>query len=139
MRIVEVKIENYRNLDGVSVNFDEDVSYIVGENNLGKTNVLDLLNTIFNQAMISEEDFADIGKRSGAVVTLKMDEDELGMTGLSIDPMTGNTITVYAFADDPDSRIEFEVEGSGEKIPPSLMRSVHMFRYSTASFNRGGT
>lgn len=137
MRIVELKIENYRNLDGVSIKFDEDVNYIVGENNLGKSNVLDLLNTIFNQAMLSEEDFADVGKWSGAVVTLKMDEDELGTTGLDVDPMTGDTITVRAFADDPDSRIEFELEGSGEKIPPSLMRSVHMFRYSTASFNRG--
>lgn len=137
MRIVELMIENYRNLDGVSIKFDEDVNYIVGENNLGKSNVLDLLNTIFNQAMRSEEDFADVGKRSGAVVTLKMDEDELGTTGLDVDPMTGDTITVRAFADDPDSRIEFELEGSGEKIPPSLMRSVHMFRYSTASFNRG--
>ena len=77
MRIVELKIENYRNLDGGSIKFDEDVNYIVGENNLGKSNVLDLLNTIFNQAMLSEEDFADVGKRSGAVVTLKMDEDEL--------------------------------------------------------------
>ena len=113
------------------------MTYIVGENNLGKTNVLDLLNTIFNQAMINEEDFADTEKRSGAVVTLKMDQDEIGITGLDIDPMTGNTVTICAFADDPDSRIEFKVEGSGESISPSLMRSVHMFRYSTASFNRG--
>ena len=137
MRISKLRIENYRNLDGVSISFDEDVSYIVGENNLGKTNVLDLLNTIFNQAMISEEDFADIEKRAGALVTLKLDEDEIGITGLDIDPTTGNTITICAFADDPDSRIEFKVEGSGESISPSLMRSVHMFRYSTASFNRG--
>lgn len=137
MRISKLKIENYRNLDGVAISFDEDVTYIVGENNLGKTNVLDLLNTIFNQAMISEEDFADTERRSGAVVTLKMDEDEIGISGIDIDPATGNTITVCAFADDPDSRIEFVAEESGEKISPSFMRSVHMFRYSTASFNRG--
>ena len=137
MRISKLRIENYRNLDGVSISFDEDVTYIVGENNLGKTNVLDLLNTIFNQAMIGEEDFADTEKRSGAVVTLKMDEDEFGITGLLIDPETGNTINVCAFAEDPDSRIEFVVEGSEEKISSSFMRSVHMFRYSTASFNRG--
>lgn len=137
MRISRLRIENYRNLDGVAISFDEDVTYIVGENNLGKTNVLDLLNTIFNQATISEEDFANIEKRSGALVTLKLDEDELGITGLDIDPTTGNTITICAFAGDPDSRIEFKVEGSGESISPSLMRSVHMFRYSTASFNRG--
>ena len=58
--------------------------------------MLDLLNTIFNQAMISEEDFANIEKRSGALVTLKLDEDEIGITGLDIDPMTGNTITICA-------------------------------------------
>lgn len=137
MRISKLRIENYRNLDGVAISFDEDVTYIVGENNLGKTNVLDLLNTFFNQATIGEEDFADTEKRSGAVVTLKMDEDEIGISGPDIDPTTGNTITVCAFADDPDSRIEFVAEESGEKISPSFMRSVHMFRYSTASFNRG--
>lgn len=137
MRISKLRIENYRNLDGVTISFDEDVTYIVGENNLGKTNVLDLLNTNFNQATIGEEDFADTEKRSGAVVTLKMDEDEIGISGPDIDPTTGNTITVCAFADDPDSRIEFVAEESGEKISPSFMRSVHMFRYSTASFNRG--
>lgn len=137
MRISKLRIENYRNLDGVTISFDEDVTYIVGENNLGKTNVLDLLNTIFNQATIGEEDFADTEKRSGAVVTLKMDEDEIGISGPDIDPTTGNTITVCAFADDPDSRIEFVAEESGEKISPSFMRSVHMFRCSTASFNRG--
>ena len=137
MRISKLRIENYRNLDGVAISFDEDVTYIDGENNLGKTNVLDLLNTIFNQATIGEEDFADTEKRSGAVVTLKMDEDEIGISGPDIDPTTGNTITVCAFADDPDSRIEFVAEESGEKISPSFMRSVHMFRYSTASFNRG--
>ena len=137
MRISKLRIENYRNLDGVAISVDEDVTYIVGENNLGKTNVLDLLNTIFNQATIGEEDFADTEKRSGAVVTLKMDEDEIGISGPDIDPTTGNTITVCAFADDPDSRIEFVAEESGEKISPSFMRSVHMFRYSTASFNRG--
>lgn len=137
MRISKLRIENYRNLDGVAISFDEDVTSIVGENNLGKTNVLDLLNTIFNQATIGEEDFADTEKRSGAVVTLKMDEDEIGISGPDIDPTTGNTITVCAFADDPDSRIEFVAEESGEKISPSFMRSVHMFRYSTASFNRG--
>ena len=47
MRISKLRIENYRNLDGVSISFDEDVNYIVGENNLGKTNALYLLNTFF--------------------------------------------------------------------------------------------
>ena len=31
MRISKLRIENYRNLDGVAISFDEDVTYIVGE------------------------------------------------------------------------------------------------------------
>lgn len=113
MRIIELKIENYRNLDGVLVRLDEEANYIVGENNLGKTNLLNLIYTLFNQAMISECDFADSGKRAGAVIKIKLDDNELGKTGLDIDPLTGNTITVQAFADDPDSRIEYLVEDGG--------------------------
>ena len=137
MKIVEISIENYRNLDGVSIKFDESVSYIVGENNLGKTNVLDLLNTLFNQAMINADDFAHTDRRCGAAITLKMDKDELGQTGLDINPITGNTVTVLAFAEDPDSRIEYEMQESGEKLSPATIRSIHFFRYSTVSFNRG--
>lgn len=118
MRISKLRIENYRNLDGVSISFDEDVSYIVGENNLGKTNVLDLLNTIINQATISEEDFADIEKRAGALVTLKLDEDEIGITGLDIDPTTGNTITICAFADDPDPELNLRPKGAEKVFHP---------------------
>jgi predicted ATP-dependent endonuclease of OLD family len=36
MKIVKVEIHNYRNLDGVTIDFAEDYNCVVGENNLGK-------------------------------------------------------------------------------------------------------
>ena len=49
MYIKEIKtISNYRNLSGPIYGFDKDLNYIIGENNIGKTNILGIVkyNTI---------------------------------------------------------------------------------------------
>lgn len=44
MRIKDISVENYRNLNSATITFDESCNFIVGENNLGKSNILNLLN-----------------------------------------------------------------------------------------------
>lgn len=46
MRINRVKIHNYRNIDGIEVLLNPECNYIIGENNLGKSNFLTMLSTI---------------------------------------------------------------------------------------------
>ena len=36
MRIKDISVENYRNLNSATITFDESCNFIVGENNLGK-------------------------------------------------------------------------------------------------------
>ena len=48
MRIACVKVANYRNIDGIEVVFNPECNYIIGENNLGKSNFLSLLVTVCN-------------------------------------------------------------------------------------------
>jgi len=49
MYISEIgKVENFRNLSGLEFNFNRELSFLVGENNIGKTNVLELLNSLYN-------------------------------------------------------------------------------------------
>lgn len=55
MRICEINIKNYRNLDGEKVKLDPDINFLVGENDLGKSNFLDLLDRIFHSKRFSEE------------------------------------------------------------------------------------
>lgn len=48
MYINEIKkIDNYRNLSGNKIKFENQVNFLIGENNIGKTNILELINTIF--------------------------------------------------------------------------------------------
>ena len=59
MKINYVKINNYRNLNGCEVFFHEHSNYIIGENNIGKSNLLTLLETVFNGRAFVETDFED--------------------------------------------------------------------------------
>lgn len=43
------KVENYRNIDGIEIIFNPECNYIIGENNLGKSNFLSLLTTVCNE------------------------------------------------------------------------------------------
>ena len=59
MRISYMKVNNYRNIDGIEVTFNPEFNYIIGENNLGKSNFLSLLATVFNGKGFDEKDFTD--------------------------------------------------------------------------------
>lgn len=60
MKIKSIQtIKNYRNLHGLSFSFDEDINFILGENNIGKTNLLDLLYAFFVTKKFKPTDFYD--------------------------------------------------------------------------------
>ncbi|WP_434475168.1 AAA family ATPase [Fervidobacterium islandicum] len=62
MVLESIAVRNYRNLDGLEIAFNSGLNFIVGENNIGKTNFLDLLETVFNKNRFDASDFADISK-----------------------------------------------------------------------------
>lgn len=62
MYIKWMHIENYRNLDDVTLSFHNDINYFVGENAVGKSNFLDLLEIIMECHGFIESDFTDVNK-----------------------------------------------------------------------------
>ena len=52
MRIKGLSVENYRNLSTATIAFEESCNFIVGENNLGKSNILNLLNIIDRKSVV---------------------------------------------------------------------------------------
>ena len=58
MYISEFKeIDNYRNLSGKTIKFDKTMNFLIGENNIGKTNILELLNIFFMYREIFRDRF----------------------------------------------------------------------------------
>ena len=62
MYIKWMHIENYRNLADVKLSFHNDINYFVGENAVGKSNFLDLLEIIMECHGFIESDFTDVNK-----------------------------------------------------------------------------
>lgn len=71
MKIVKCTFYNYRNLDGVTLYFDESCNFFVGENNIGKSNALYALNVMFSGEDFSDRDFFDCVKPIEIAFTVK--------------------------------------------------------------------
>ncbi|KZL88591.1 ATP-dependent nuclease [Clostridium magnum] len=108
MHISEIReINNYRNLSGKQMSFDRKLNFIIGENNIGKTNILELINVIFAIGKFDENDFFNILDPIEVKVTLKYDDSELGFFENNFDIEDEHAITIVARQDSVDQRIEY--------------------------------
>jgi|SRR5665648_341346 len=106
MYISEIKqICNYRNLSGRAIYFDSKMNFLIGENNIGKTNILELLNIIFSTGKFNEGDFFDAHQYIQIKLTIKYNESELGFFENNFDIEDEHSITIIARQESVDDRI----------------------------------
>ncbi|MFV8324917.1 ATP-dependent nuclease [Flavobacterium sp. ZS1P14] len=58
MRIKQLRVKNFRLLDNVVLNIEDDITLIVGKNNTGKTSLFEAINIFVKAQEISFEDFS---------------------------------------------------------------------------------
>lgn len=108
MNIKAIKeITNYRNMSGKTITFDKTLNYIIGENNIGKTNVLELINSVFSLGKFVETDFYDVMEPVRIVFTLAYDETSIGFFEDNFDVDNDTEITIVAEQDEVDGRISY--------------------------------
>lgn len=82
MKIFKVKVENYRLLKNFSLDFEDELSLIIGKNNTGKTSVLTVLDKFLNERnKFSYDDFNIDFKtdlKTKIESTTEISEDEFG-------------------------------------------------------------
>lgn len=119
MYISEVRIQNYRTFRDVTFYLNSESNYIVGDNNIGKTNFLDLLKLTTHGYGFREKDFLDTDRP--IVITFSLSGKDAGM--------------------DEEARIELrqsikEVvprlynKDTGEPLPLEYMRGLFYIDYS---------
>lgn len=132
MKIKNIKICNYRNLNGLEVHLHDTINFIVGENNLGKSNFLNLLNILFTKRAFEKDDFFDKDNPIEIEFTLKLDECEIGNFDDLIDADNPvNEITIKAIQDNFEENLKFEHLGSGESIHPNKIRAINYVHYDS--------
>lgn len=77
MFISHMLVENYRTFRHVELHFDSRVNYIVGDNNIGKSNFLTLLKTLIHGYGFRENDFLDTDQPIRIRLTLSSEDDGL--------------------------------------------------------------
>lgn len=88
MRISRVKVHNYRNIDGIEVLLNPECNYIIGENNLGKSNFLAMLSTVCAGKSFEESDFGDSEKSIEIEIDIQLLPNEQGFLATTFVPKT---------------------------------------------------
>lgn len=124
------EINNYRNLTGKNIKFDKNLNFIVGENNIGKTNILELLNICLCTGKFSEIDFYNVLDPIIIRFTIEYDDDEIGFFDDYFDIENSHQITLIAKQDTIDERIVYHhVDEDGSIIKPSIIRKMNVLYY----------
>lgn len=58
MKIKQLRIKNFRLLDDITLNIEDDITLVVGKNNTGKTSLFEVINIFAKSQEISFEDFS---------------------------------------------------------------------------------
>lgn len=131
MKITRAEIHNYRNLDGAEVFFADDCNFIVGENNLGKSNLLSLFNVIFSRRSFDSEDFTDATKPIEIHLRLKLADIEIGHFKDLFDVEDYTVINLVCRQSNTDEFIEFSHLETKTSIQASLVRSLNYAHYDS--------
>lgn len=131
MKIIKIEIKNYRNLDGVTVCFAEDCNFIVGENNLGKSNLLSLFNILFSSRSFRYEDFKDPDKPIEINLKLKLADIEIGHFQDLFDIDDYSIINISCRQINIDDNIEFYHTDTENYIQSSLVRCINYVYYDS--------
>ena len=107
MQLSHIEISNYRNLSGVNIDFSDDINIIVGENNIGKSNLLYCILSILTGKKFEEMDFFDKEKPIIIDFSLHLDDEELGVFDDFFDAQDHHSINIVATQSTPDDYITY--------------------------------
>ena len=131
MKVKELFIENYRNLSGLTIKFDNDMNFIIGNNGTGKSNLIELLDIIFNKNSFKEKDFFDIESKIEIHITIFLEEFEIGYFDDLFEPENPNCIKIVVLQEKPNGRIEFKHFYTDTSINYSKLRNLPCVYYNS--------
>lgn len=133
MEIVGVKVKNFRNLDGLKVSLDPCKNYIIGENNIGKSNFLNLLSKVCNASRFADDDFQDPSLPIEVLVQIRLKEDEYGFFGDNFSPANASVVNLVVTQELSDAYPSLYSYDSYEALNKSLLDPLNFFLYETTA------
>ena len=130
MYISEIVEINNRNLTGKTITFNDTLNFLIGENNIGKTNILELINICLAIGKFVETDFNDITLPIKIKFKVKYSNEEIGYFEDNFDVDDSNSITLVAVQDSVDERINYYHDTPNQtKISMATIRTMNILYY----------
>lgn len=133
MRIMSVTVANYRNIGGITVRFNPECSYIIGENNLGKSNFLALLATVCSGKGFDEEDFFDSEQPIEIGLEIKLLPNEQGFFADNFSPQDDALVSIRYRQTIKEVYPTIVSADSNESIQIRQLRKINFLKYETTS------
>lgn len=133
MQIKRITINNYRNIGGISVQLHPECSYIIGENNLGKSNFLNLLKTLCAGKSFDDEDFSDPSKPILVELTLKLESGERGFFGDNFSPEAPSEINIRYIQNITDAYPSIICLDTEESLQVKQLRKANFYYYESTA------
>ena len=125
-----VEINNYRNLTGKTITFNDTLNFLIGENNIGKTNILELIKICLAIGKFAETDFMDITLPIKIKFKVKYSNEEIGFFEDNFDVDDSNSITLVAEQASVDERINYYHDTPNQtKIGMATIRTMNILYY----------
>ena len=134
MKIKQVTVHNYRNIDGIDIILNSECNYIIGENNLGKSNFLNLLNICCTGKGFDDDDYADPNLPIQIDLQLQLASSEYGFFGENFSAEDPSLINLRYYQEITDVYPTIMCTDTDETIPLKQIKKCNFYRYeSTAS------
>lgn len=133
MKISRVKVDNYRNIGSINVAFNPDCNYIIGENNLGKSNLLNLLFSTCNVRPFEEEDFTDPDNPIEVFIDISLEVGELGFFSDNFSPEDSTIIHLCYRQFFGDAYGKITCIDTEEVIQPKQLKKINFYKYESTA------
>ncbi len=133
MIIKKIVIKNFRNLENVVIENESNMKYVIGNNGVGKSNLLEAINYFFNKSSFSLEDFYNEDKSIEIQMSLLLNEFELGYFDDFFDLDNENIINIKAVQETPIDRIEYYHIDTGSAISYQKIRNLPCVYYNSVN------
>ncbi len=133
MKIKKVSVSNYRNIDGIVVDLDSRSNYIIGENNIGKSNFLDLLHKVCNGWGFDEQDYAVSEKPIEIQLKIQLLPCEQGFFGDNFSSEDASIINIKYVQGISDAHPDIICTDTNESIQVKQIKKLHFLKYDTNS------
>ena len=131
MKIIKVSVKNFRNLHKLEVILNPEINFVVGENDTGKSNFLDMLEAIMNNRRFSEGDFFNTKNPIEVEFVLSLNNIEKGAFEDFFSPDSNDQIQIIAKQEDPEEYIKYRHKDTEEEISYAKLRRVNFIKYDS--------